>query len=149
MPLEAGDDAPEVSARNQHDEQVTPEFSDPTVLYFYPRDGTPGCTLEAQQFRDQHEAFRDIDATVYGVSTDSVADHAEFADDEDIQFDLLADPDGDVAEAFGLTVADGFVDRVTFVLNGDEVIAVVDADTVNPDGHAETVLSTLRAHLET
>lgn len=148
MPLEAGETAPEISAQNQRDETVTPEFDEPTVLYFYPRDGTPGCTLEAQQFRDHHESFRDLDATVYGVSTDTVEDHREFAEDENITFDLLADPDGDVAEAFGLTVSDGFVERVTFVLADGAVVAVVDADNINPDGHAEAVLETLQNEID-
>jgi peroxiredoxin Q/BCP len=143
--LEEGDAAPEISAQNQDDETVTPSFDEPTVVYFYPRDGTPGCTLEAQQFRDHHDAFRDIAATVYGVSTDTVADHAEFAAAEDIPFDLLADPEGEVAEAFGLSVQDGFVERVTFVLADGEVAAVVDADNVNPDGHAADVLDAVEA----
>jgi peroxiredoxin Q/BCP len=90
--LDVGDAAPAISAQNQDDETVTPAFEDPTVVYFYPRDGTPGCTLEAQQFRDHHDAFRDIAATVYGVSTDTVEDHAGFAAEEDLPFDLLADP---------------------------------------------------------
>jgi len=138
--LDVGDLAPEISARNQDDETVTPAFDEPTVVYFYPRDGTPGCTLEAQQFRDHHDAFRDIATTVYGVSTDTVGDHAEFAAEEDLPFDLLADPDGEVAAAFGLDASEGFVERVTFVLAGGEVVAVVDADNVNPDGHAADVL---------
>jgi len=143
--LDEGDPAPEISAQNQADETVTPAFDEPTVVYFYPRDGTPGCTLEAQQFRDHHEAFRDIDATVYGVSTDTVADHAAFAADEDLPFDLLADPDGEIAGAFGLSVQDGFVERVTFVLADGEVAAVIDADNVNPDGHAADVLAAVEA----
>jgi peroxiredoxin Q/BCP len=143
--LDEGDTAPEISAQNQADETVTPAFGEPTVVYFYPRDGTPGCTLEAQQFRDRHDAFRDIAATVYGVSTDTVADHAEFAADEDLPFDLLADPDGEVAEAFGLSVQDGFVERVTFVLADGAVAAVIDADNINPDGHAADVLAAVEA----
>ncbi|WP_246985964.1 peroxiredoxin [Halorientalis marina] len=139
--LDVGDAAPAISAQNQDDETVTPAFEDPTVVYFYPRDGTPGCTLEAQQFRDHHDAFRDVSAAVYGVSTDTVDDHAEFAAEEDLPFDLLADPDGEVAGAFGLDVSEGFVERVTFVLAGGEVVAVVDADDVNPDGHAADVLA--------
>jgi peroxiredoxin Q/BCP len=143
MTLEGGEPAPAITAQNQHGETVSPSFEEPTVVYFYPRDGTPGCTLEARQFRDHHDAFRDVDAAVYGVSTDTVEDHRTFAEEEDLPFDLLADPDGEVAGAFGLSVADGFVDRVTFVLAGGSVAAVVDADTIDPDGHAETVLETV------
>lgn len=143
--LDTGDPAPEISARNQDGEPVTPAFEESTVVYFYPRDGTPGCTLEAQQFRDHHGAFREIAATVYGVSTDTVDDHADFAAEEELPFDLLADPDGEVAAAFGLDTSEGFVERVTFVLAGGEVVAVVDADNINPDGHAADVLAAVEA----
>lgn len=140
MTLEAGDPAPDVSARNQHGETVSPDFEEPTVVYFYPRDGTPGCTLEAREFEADLESFRRTGEAVYGVSTDGVDSHREFADEEGLSFDLLADPDGAVAEAFGLEVQDDFVERVTFVLADGEVKAVVDADTMQPEGHAADVL---------
>ena len=141
MALEAGDPAPDVQAANQRGETVSPDFEAPTVVYFYPRDGTPGCTLEAREFEADFDSFRQTGASVYGVSTDDVDSHREFADEEDLSFDLLADPDGDVAEAFGLEVQDDFVDRITFVLADGEVKAVVDADTMSPEGHAADVLA--------
>ncbi|WP_299270420.1 peroxiredoxin [Halorientalis sp.] len=137
--LEQGDIAPEVEAENQDGETVIPPFSPPTVVYFYPRDGTPGCQLEARQFQDELPGFQDLGATVYGVSTDDVDSHREFAEAEELTFDLLADPDGEVAAAFGLDTEGGYVDRITFVLADGEVRAVVDADDVNPDGHAAAV----------
>lgn len=142
--LTDGDPAPEISASNQHNETVTPDFTEPTVVYFYPRDGTPGCTLEARQFQADLEAFADAGVSVYGVSTDSVEKHAEFAKEEGLAFDLLSDPDGAVANAFGLDVQDNYVERITFVLADTDVKAVVDADTVNPDGHADEVLAIAR-----
>jgi len=138
--LEAGDAAPPISAQNQDGETVEPEFDEPTVVYFYPRDGTPGCTLEAREFRDHHDGFRDLAATVYGVSTDSVDDHADFAAEEGLPFDLLADPDGEVAEAFGLDTSEGHTDRITFVLADGEVKRVYDPAMADPEGHAEEVL---------
>lgn len=135
--LSDGDPAPTITAQNQRGESVTPDFSEPTVVYFYPRDGTPGCTIEARQFQEQLDAFEATGATVYGVSTDSVEKHAEFAAEEGLEFDLLADPDGAVASAFGLEVQDDHIQRITFVLDNKEVAAIVDAD--DPDGHAETV----------
>lgn len=140
MALEAGDPAPDVQAKNQHGETVSPEFQEPTVVYFYPRDGTPGCTLEAREFEADLQSFRQSCDAVYGVSTDGVDSHREFAEEEGLSFDLLADPDGTVAEAFGLEVQNDFVDRVTFVLADGEVKAVVDADTMQPAGHAADVL---------
>ena len=145
MALEAGAPAPDVEAANQHGESIAPAFAEPTVVYFYPRDGTPGCTLEAREFEADIESFRRAGVAVYGVSTDDVDSHREFADEEDLSFDLLADPDGDVAEAFGLEVQDDFVDRITFVLADGEVQAVVDADTMQPEGHAADVLDAVEA----
>jgi peroxiredoxin Q/BCP len=137
--LDTGDAVPEIEAQNQNGETVTPTFTGPTVVYFYPRDGTPGCQLEARQFQAELPDFRDLGATVYGVSTDDVASHRAFADEEALDFDLLADPDGEVAAAFGLDTEGGYVERITFVLADGAVRAVVDADDVNPDGHAATV----------
>ena len=144
--LTEGDPAPDVAAPNQHGEEVTPEFGTPTVVYFYQQDGAPGCHVEAEQFEAGLEEFKDTGVSVYGVSTNSVESHAEFAADLDLTFDLLADPDGKVANAFGLDVEEeyDYIDRNTFVLAGEEVKAVVDVDSINPDGHAEDVLATAR-----
>ncbi|WP_049969100.1 peroxiredoxin [Haladaptatus cibarius] len=139
MTLEAGDDAPAVTANNQHGKTVSPEFEAPTVVYFYPRDDTPGCTVEAKQFNAELESYRDAGATVYGVSTDDVESHEAFAEKFDLGFDLLADPDGEIADAFGVEVEDDYTPRTTFVLAGGEVEAVYDG--VDPDGHAREVLS--------
>ncbi|WP_411716078.1 peroxiredoxin [Natronomonas sp.] len=144
MPTQAGDPAPDVQAKNQNGETISPDFEEPTVVYFYPRDGTPGCSLEARQFEADIESFRRAGATVYGVSTDDVDSHREFADEEGLSFDLLADPDGEVANVFGLEVTNDFVNRITFVLADGAVQAVIDADDVNPDGHAADVLGAIK-----
>ena len=141
MALSTGDSAPTVSAKNQDGETVSPDFTEPTVVYFYPRDGTPGCELEANQFQAERDSYRDAGMDIYGVSTDDVDSLKEFADDNGLEFDLLADPDGEVADAFDLEVTDDFVGRTTFVLADDEVKAVYDPEDVNPDGHAREVLS--------
>lgn len=141
MALSTGDPAPTVSAKNQDGETVSPDFNEPTVVYFYPRDGTPGCELEANQFQAEYESYCDAGMTIYGVSTDDVDSHREFADENKLAFDLLADPEGEVAEAFDLEVSDNFVGRTTFVLADDEMKAVYDLEDVNPDGHAREVLS--------
>ena len=127
-----------MSAENQRGETVAPDFTDPTVVYFYPRDGTPGCELEANQFEAEFESYRDAGMRIYGVSTDDVASHREFAAANDVDFDLLADPSGEIADAFDLDVTDGAIGRTTFVLADEEVQAVY--ESVDPDGHARTVL---------
>ena len=142
--LEPGDAAPEVSALNQDDETVAPSFVEPTVVYFYPKDFTGGCTIEANDFQDALPEFRDAGVTVYGVSTDDADTHADFAEEEGLTFDLLADPEGAVAAAFGLDTDEGYTDRRTFVLADGEVFAVYDPELADPSGHAREVLSDAR-----
>lgn len=141
MTLTAGDQVPAITAENQHGEAVTVEFDEPTVVYFYPRDDTPGCTVEAKQFETERETYRDAGVRVYGVSTDDVSSHEAFVEKYDLSFDLLADPDEQIADAFGVDVSGGAADRVTFVLADGEVKAVYPG--VEPDGHAREVLSDL------
>ncbi|APW97298.1 peroxiredoxin [Halobiforma lacisalsi AJ5] len=138
MTLETGADAPDVTAPSQDGEEVSPAFEEPTVLYFYPRDDTPGCTVEANQFQRELETYRDAGVAVYGVSTDDVDSHREFRESEGLEFDLLADPDGEVADAFDVDVRSGAAARTTFVLADGEVKAVYEG--VDPDGHAREVL---------
>ncbi|WP_222916007.1 peroxiredoxin [Natrinema sp. SYSU A 869] len=138
MPLDAGDDAPTVTAPNQDGEDVSLAFEEPTVLYFYPKDDTPGCTIEANQFQREHETYRDAGVDVYGVSTDDVDSHRSFCDSEGLEFDLLADPDAEIAEAFDVELRDGTTARTTFLIADGEVKAAYEG--VDPDGHAREVL---------
>jgi peroxiredoxin Q/BCP len=139
--LQATDDAPEVTATDHDGDTVTLSFAEPTVLYFYPRDDTPGCTVEAEGFDERLAAYRDAGVAVYGVSTDDVESHAAFRAKYDLDIDLLADPDGEVAAAFGVAVEGGAADRVTYVLADGEVKRVYRG--VDPDGHARDVLQDL------
>lgn len=138
MVLDMGEPVPEVTATNQHGDRVTVEFVAPTVLFFYPRDGTPGCTTEASQFEAELDTYREASVEVYGVSTDDAESHREFAEDEGLSFDLLADPDGKIADAFGVEVTDGAAERTTFVCAGRQVCGLYEG--VHPDGHARNVL---------
>ncbi|MFD1641895.1 peroxiredoxin [Halohasta litorea] len=142
--LEPGDPAPEITAANQYGEDITPTFDEPTVVYFYPKDFTGGCTIEANDFQDLLPQYREAGIAVYGVSMDDVDSHAEFADEEGILFDLLADPDGAVAEAFGLDTTEGTTDRRTFVLADGAVFATYDPELADPAGHAREVLNDTR-----
>ncbi len=138
MPLEPGEPVPTLTARNQAGEEVTVDFEAPTVLFFYPEDGTPGCTTEATQFDRELETYGDAGVAVYGVSTDDVASHADFAAAADLDVTLLADPEANVAEAFGVEVSDGVAARTTFVCAGGQVCGLYEG--VRPEGHARTVL---------
>jgi peroxiredoxin Q/BCP len=141
--LEPGEAGPAVSAPNQHGETVRPSFDAPTVVYFYPEDGTPGCTTEAEQFGMEREAYEDASVPVYGVSVDDVDSHRAFAEETGVAFDLLADPDGTVADAFGVPRdgPGGTTPRTTFVLADGEVHRVY--TDVSPAGHPRDVLADL------
>lgn len=146
--LEPGSDAPTFTLENQHGEAVSLADFDRVVVYFYPRADTPGCTTEACGFRDSWDAFEDREVAVLGISDDPVPDLAEFAEKYDLPFDLLSDPDGEVADAydsygekdmFGDTF-DG-VFRNTYVVEDGEIVAAYEG--VSPEGHAEEILSDL------
>jgi peroxiredoxin Q/BCP len=146
MTLDPGDPAPTVRADNQDGETVELDFAEPTVLYFYPRDSTRGCTVEAREFEAEREEYREAGVAVYGLSTDDVDSHAAFVDSEGLAFDLLADPEGEIVDAFGVELLEGpgepAAARTTFVLAEGEVRAVY--EDVDPDGHASDVLADLR-----
>jgi peroxiredoxin Q/BCP len=141
MALEPGDPAPEITAPNQDGESVEPDWSGVSVVYFYPRDDTPGCTVEAEQFQAELGSYEEADVTVYGVSVDDVASHADFAEEYSLEFDLLADPGGEGVEAFDVDTKGGVAARTTFVVVDGAVQAVYDG--VDPDGHARDVLRDL------
>lgn len=121
----------------------------PVVLYFYPRDDTPGCTTQACGIRDAWRAFEGAGAVVLGVSPDGEASHARFREKYGLPFPLLADTDHAVAEAYGTWVEktrDGRtsmgIERSTFVIDADGNVARV-FRKVKPDTHAEQVLAAL------
>jgi thioredoxin-dependent peroxiredoxin len=111
-----------------------------TVLYFYPKDDTPGCTKEACAFRDRMGDYGEAGIKVYGVSLDSPESHREFREKYDLNFPLLTDRDGRAAEALGILRENGEVaNRVTFLLAPDGSIAKVYPE-VSPETHADEIL---------
>ena len=142
MVLNVGDPAPTVSAPNQHGDTVQIDGTKLTVVYFYPKDETPGCRTEATQFSAELETYREAGVDVYGVSIDNVESHRDFAESNDIEIDLLADPDGELADAFGVERGpNGRTRRTTFVLADTTVQNVYTG--VDPDGHAREVMMDL------
>jgi peroxiredoxin Q/BCP len=116
------------------------------VIYFYPKDDTPGCTVEGKEFRDSFEQFEALDCVIVGVSTDSAERHRAFADKHALPFVLLADEDGKLAAAFG--VLNGkYAARSTFLLDSDLRVRRAFHD-VMPRGHAAQVLNFVRTLLE-
>jgi peroxiredoxin Q/BCP len=122
----------------------------PVVLYFYPRDDTPGCTKEACAFRDQQAALKKHGAVVLGVSTDDVASHVKFRDKYKLNFPLLADVDHTVAEKYGAWREKNMygkkswgIQRSTFLIDAEGTIRRV-WPRVQVDGHDEAVLTALK-----
>jgi peroxiredoxin Q/BCP len=121
----------------------------PVVLYFYPRDDTPGCTKQACGIRDAYDAFEERGAVVLGVSPDDVSSHEKFKRKYGLPFTLLADPGHKVAEAYGVwrerklygKLSLG-IERSTFVIDADGNVAKI-MRRVKPDTHAEQVLEAL------
>ena len=103
MKLQIGDPAPTFECQNQHNETVTLEQfkGKKVILYFYPKDNTPGCTAQSCNLRDHEDDFRNSNYEIIGVSKDSVASHQKFADQYNLPFHLLADTDKKIHEAYG------------------------------------------------
>ena len=115
------------------------------VLYFYPKDETPGCTTEACEFRDNIFAFRDLNAQIVGVSLDDVESHKAFAENHGLPFPLLADVDGKAATAYGVKtrmLGMEVAKRQTFIISPDGTIAK-HYEKVDPAAHSKEVLADL------
>jgi peroxiredoxin Q/BCP len=123
----------------------------PLVLYFYPRDNTPGCTAEGQQFRDLHAEFAGLGWSIYGISRDSIKSHEGFKSKMAFPFDLLSDPDETVCKLFGVMKMKNMygrqvrgIERSTFVIDGRGIVRR-EWRGVKVPGHAREVLEFARS----
>jgi peroxiredoxin Q/BCP len=151
--VEEGQQAPDFELTSDSGERVSlSQFrGKPVVLYFYPRDDTPGCTAQACGIRDSYDAFSERDAVVLGVSPDEESAHVRFKERYGLPFTLLADPEHEVAEAYGVWGERKYmgrtymgIERSTFLIDEDGRIAKV-MRRVKPDTHVEKVLTALDA----
>jgi thioredoxin-dependent peroxiredoxin len=149
--LAEGDRAPDFELASDGGERV--RLSElrgrPVVLFFYPRDDTPGCTAQACGFRDVYDRFEEQGAVVFGVSPDTRASHQKFRSKYGLPFTLLADPEHEAAEAYGVWVdktsygrTSKGIKRSTFVIGADGTVAKA-MYGVRPEGNAEQVLEAL------
>ena len=149
--VEEGKPAPDFELTSDSGEHV--KLSDfrgkPVVLYFYPKDDTPGCTAEARGFRDVYSEFEQRGAVVLGVSPDDEASHTKFKEKYSLPFTLLADPEHKTAEDYGVWTEKNYagkkymgVARSTFVIDADGNV-VKAMHNVKPDGHPQQVLDAL------
>lgn len=114
-----------------------------TVLYFYPKDDTPGCTKEACAFRDRIEDYERVEIQVYGVSLDSPESHRRFREKHGLNFPLLTDEGGEAAKALGVLSERGVANRMTFLLDPSGRVAKVYPE-VSPETHADEILEDAR-----
>ena len=147
MAIAVGDKAPNFTLPSQSGTNITlSQFlgKSPVVVYFYPKDDTPGCTMEACQFRDEYQAFQDAGAAVIGISSDSVSSHQQFADKHNLPFVLLSDVKNEARNAFGvpntLWVMPG---RVTYIIDKEGVVQNIFNNMLDAKAHVAEALKTV------
>ena len=149
--LTIGTAAPDVTLPRDGGDMITlADIQGPVVLYFYPKDDTPGCTKEAIGFTEHLEGFAASGATILGISKDTVAKHEKFIAKHDLKIALLSDADGDVCERFGVWVEKNMygkqymgIERATFLISGGKIARIW--RKVKVPGHVDEVLDTVRA----
>ena len=146
--VEIGSVAPDFTLHSQTGEIVSLEdfiAKKPVVLYFYPKDHTPGCTKEVCAFRDDFKEFGKLDAEVIGISSDSVESHKSFATKHDLPFTLLSDEGGKVRKLYGVSSTFGlFPGRVTYVIDEEGVVRHVFSFQLGVERHVEEAIEALR-----
>ncbi|MDX6182269.1 peroxiredoxin [Flavobacterium sp. Fl-77] len=148
MSLKIGDIVPNFTAKDSHGEVFESKSvlgRKPLVIYFYPKDNTPGCTTEACSFRDQYEDFKDLGAEVIGISSDSVKSHQKFANKYQLPFLLLSDQDKKLRHLFG--VRDNLFGllpgRVTYIIDRNGVVIYI-FDSMNASKHISKALQMIK-----
>jgi peroxiredoxin Q/BCP len=141
-----GSPAPEIMLQNQDGRvrTLSEHRGHPVLVYFYPRDATPGCTREACALRDAWDRLQATGTVVYGISTDDVASHLAFRSEHGLPFDLLSDPEETAARAYGVPVRMGFAARMSFLVDAQGNLARTFPD-VDPGVHADEVLAAIAA----
>jgi thioredoxin-dependent peroxiredoxin len=151
--VEIGQPAPDFTLADQDGHEVTlsAQKGKPVVLYFYPRDDTPGCTREACNFRDARAEYEKAGARVIGVSPDNPASHKKFAAKYELPFTLVADTERTVCQAYGVWKEKNLygkksmgVERTTFLIDRDGIVRKV-FPKVRVDGHSDAVLEAIRS----
>lgn len=146
--LKIGDKAPDFALQSSTGEKVTlSQFlgTKNVVIFFYPMDESPVCSREAEAFKDKYEAFKELNAEVVGVSSQSVESHRGFADHHGLPFILLSDVEGAVRKLYGVSATLGVVPgRVTFVIDTEGVVKYVFSSQFQPARHADEALRGLQ-----
>ena len=145
--LNVGDTAPTFTLRSQSGELVDLKNligKREIVLYFYPKDNTPGCTAEAKAFRDRYEAFKEVGAEVIGISSDSIESHRSFSTQCGLPFTILSDEGGVARKLYGVPSTLGLLPgRVTYIIDKRGVVRFIFNSQMNPTKHVEEAMRIL------
>lgn len=147
MALKIGTTAPEFNLKSTGAKSIDSSKDlkeKPFILYFYPKDFTKGCTAEACEFRDQFEAFRNLDIPVFGISKDDIPTHERFKKEHRLPFDLLSDPAGEVCKAYdALIPLIKMPKRITYLIDKEHKVKAVFSEMFESKGHIEAMLKSL------
>lgn len=149
MPLQIGDKAPDFILASTSGKQV--QLSEdlknkPCIIYFYPKDFTPGCTKEACAFRDNLDFFSSLSITVLGISTDTLDTHLKFKAEYQLSFELLADTDGHVSKSYQALVPIIHISkRITYLLDKEHIVRGVFADLFSYESHIKEMIKAIKA----
>ena len=142
-----GQPAPDFTLQSTKGETRLSDFKGKksVVLFFYPKDDTPGCTAEACRFRDTHDVFAEAGAEVMGISTDSVASHEKFASKHSLPMRLLSDPGGKVRDMYGVKMLLGlWPGRVTFIIDPQGIVRHVFDSQLRATKHVDEAMQTIK-----
>ena len=146
MKLKIGDRVPSFSLKDQNGSiRTSDKLNNSLVLFFYPKDDTPGCTIEACGFRDKYDLFKILGAEVWGISNGSTKSHLEFAIKNKLQYPLLCDQNNILRKQFGVPKKLGFIEgRVTYIINSEGIIKHIFEDLLNGPAHIKEAIKALK-----
>ncbi len=146
MKLKIGDKIPSFSLQDQNGKiRKSDEINKPLVLFFYPKDDTPGCTIEACGFRDKYDLFKILGAEVWGISNGDSQTHLNFANKNNLQYPLLCDLNNILRRKFGVPKTLGLIEgRVTYIINQKGIIIHIFQDLLNGPAHIKEAIRALK-----
>jgi peroxiredoxin Q/BCP len=144
--LKIGDQIPSFSLKDQNGNiRTSNKMCKSLVLFFYPKDDTPGCTIEACGFRDKYDLFKILGAEVWGISNGSIQSHLGFANKNKLQYPLLCDRNNILRKKFGVPKKLGLIEgRVTYIINSDGIIIHIFEDLLNGPAHIKEAIKALK-----
>ena len=146
MNLKTGDQIPSFSLKDQNGNiRISNKLNKSLVLFFYPKDDTPGCTIEACGFRDKYDLFKILGAEVWGISNGSRQSHLRFANKNKLQYPLLCDQNNMLRKQFGVPKKLGFIEgRVTYIISSEGIIKHIFEDLLNGPAHIKEAIKVLK-----